>query len=175
MCPPRAMGTSGKLCAGGGRARVCVHLGCTLSVCAREGMYEKYARGCVRWEDLTRLVCVYAHVSTDVHASAWVESGCALDSRHPRVGSCEPRRNAWLRLRVSECVSELGASVEMCGNVNKPLEVEAEGLPMPGFGLDLGVCEFARCSWLQGVQACAPAAGGGGGLSETLVYAEVGR
>ena len=84
-------------------------------------------------------MCIYAHVSTDVHASAWVESGCALDSRHPRVGSCEPRRNAWLRLHVSECVSELGASVEMCGNVNKPLEVEAEGLLMPGFGLDLGV------------------------------------
>lgn len=60
-------------------------------------------------------------------------------------------------------MSELGASVEMCGNVNKPLEVEAEGLLMPGFGLDLGVCEFAGCLWrLQGVHFCAPAAGGWG-------------
>ena len=51
----------------------------------------------------------------------------------------------------------------MCGNVNKPLEVEAEGLLMPGFGLDLGVCEFAGCLWrLQGVHFCAPAAGGWG-------------
>lgn len=146
-----------------GVGRECVCTWATLGVCAREGMYEKYARGCVRWEDLTRLVCIYAHVSTNVHASACVESGCALDSRHPRVGSCEPRRSAWLRLHVSECVSELGASVEMCGNVNKPLEVEVEGLLMPGFGLDLGVCEFARCLWrLQGVHFCTPAAGGAG-------------
>ena len=64
-------------------------------------------------------MCICARVSTNVHASASVESGCAPESRHPRVCLCEPRRRAWLCLHVSECecVSEFGARVDMCGNV----------------------------------------------------------
>ena len=75
------------------------------------------------WLGQVRLVCICPRVSTSVHASAYVESGRAPESRHPRVCLCEPRRSAWLCLHVNDCerVSELGVSVDVCESVYAPV------------------------------------------------------
>lgn len=97
-------------------------------VCAHVKVCMKYAHAAVYvGRDLTRLVCIYAHVALMcMHLRVW-SLGVRSIPDTPGWVRVSPEECMWLRLHVSECVSELGASVEMCGNVNKPLEVEVEG------------------------------------------------
>lgn len=73
LCP-HSVGSSGELCVSGSMP-VCVLLWvCTWGVCARMNVCTRDVRVSVL-EDLAKLVCIRACVSTSVHASAGMESG----------------------------------------------------------------------------------------------------